>query len=417
VDLAEPVASRPSTTDRVAIDGQTVVVALDRRVVAYDAASGATRWTRPVATGDNGPLLPLVVDTTVVVVTDSQTVERIDLRTGAQVWQTALGATAACNAATSPIANQSLVFVVSHDRCDPGAPTPARLIALSLTDGTKRWERAVPGTEHGSVHATPAANEHIVVIGGIGDRRVAVTDTYTGVDASSGAVRWTTTFDRAPANIALHIAQAPRLYEDAVAIVAVATVTTDIARPAGIDLTTGQVLWFAAIGNDALIGDTLVGLDRVRDSPQQPLAAIGVDVLTGTTRWRDLDLRNTYWPLDPSSPAAFVSDRFVIVDPRNGSRRLDVAIDNPMTERPLWQRGFLLDESNAVVLTTTPQSNVTAARTSIRSRDLAHGTVLAAFDQPGFAIAHELDDDLLVTVLAAGPGESSKVVAYRVTRG
>lgn len=416
VELAEPLSPRPGAGGRVTIGGQTVVVALDRSVVAYDAASGARLWTLPLAVGGVEPLVPLVVDSTVVVATDTQTIERVDLRTGRRRWQARLGGSASCTAMTSPVANRLHVLVVTQDRCNDSVPEPARLVAISLGEGTTVWERLVAGTEQGEVHASPAANDDVVVVGGIGDRRSAVRDTYAAFDATTGAPRWAAQFDRAPENIALRITQPPRLYENAVVVVHVATVLTDIARPAGIDLATGRVLWFASIGNEVLLDDTLVGLDRVRDSPQQLLAAIGVDVLTGQTRWRDSELRNGYWPLDVSSHAAFVSDRFVVVAPRTGTRLLDVPLSGQSTDRPLFRRGFLLDDRKAVVLTTTPPTNVTVASTSIQTRDLDKGTTLAAFDQHGFATAHQLGDDLLVAVLARGPTEASVIVAYRITR-
>ncbi|HUP75441.1 MAG TPA: hypothetical protein VM282_20520 [Acidimicrobiales bacterium] len=196
----------------------------------------------------------------------------------------------------------------------------------------------------------------------------------------------------------------------------VATVPTDIARPAGLDLATGRVLWFSSIGNEVLIGDTVVGLDRVRDFPQLPLAVIGVDVLSGQARWRDADLRAAYSPLDAASPAAFVSDRFVVVDPRSGTRRVDAPLADLSAERLLFRRGFVLDDSRAVIVTTSPQSNVSVANTSIQTRDLSNGRVLATFDEAGFATAHQVGGDLLVAVLARGPDEPSVIVAYRFTR-
>lgn len=174
-------------------------------------------------------------------------------------------------------------------------------------------------------------------------------------------------------------------------------------------------LWFSSIGNEVLIGDTLVGLDRVRNSPQQPLAAIGIDVLTGTTRWRDGALR-AFWPLEASSPAALVSDRFVVLDPRSGTRRMDVPLNDVPTNGPLYRRGFVLDGGKAVTVTSTPETNVTTASTSIQTRDLDRGTTLAAFDEPGFATTFKFGGDLLVAVLARGPNEQSVIVAYRITR-
>ena len=416
VALTEPVSSRPNGGGRVRIIGQTVLVALDRSLVAYDVASGASLWTLPLAMGATEPLVPLIVDGDVVVPTDTQTLERVDLRTGRRRWQARLGGVAPCASMTAPVANKLQLLVVSHNRCNELAPDPARLVALSLADGTPMWERTIAGTEQGQVHATPAANEEVVVVGVIGDRRSAVKDTYLAFEAGTGAPRWSVEFDRAPANIALWISQAPRLYENTLVVVHVANVPTDIARPAGLDLATGRVRWFSSIGNEVLIGDTLVGLDRVRDSPQQPLAAIGVDVLTGQTRWRDDALRTFYSPLDASSPSAFVSDRFVLVDPRSGTRRLDVPLNDLSTERPLFRRGFVLDDSRAVTLTSTPQSNVTVASTSIQARDLSSGRALAAFNELGFATAHHVGGDLLVAVLARGPNEPSVIVAYRITR-
>ena len=101
---------------------------------------------------------------------------------------------------------------------------------------------------------------------------------------------------------------------------------------------------------------------------------------------------------------------------RVGARAGAARLSGPSTDWSLFRRGFLLEDSKAVVLTTTPQTNVTVASTSIQTRDLDTGTTLAVFDQPGFATAHQLGDDLLVAVLARGPTEASMIVAYRITR-
>ncbi|MEO5840646.1 MAG: PQQ-binding-like beta-propeller repeat protein [Acidimicrobiales bacterium] len=415
VGLSEPVSSRPNGGERIVMIGSTVLVSLDRSLVAYDVASGQQLWTLPLAFDGTDPVLPLVVDTEVVVATDTQTLERVDLRTGRRRWQTRIGGVATCSALTSPVANSSHLLVVSHSRCNEPAIDPAQLVAISLVEGTIAWQRPVAGTGQGEVHVSPAVNDTVVVVGGVGDRRRPVSDTYTAYEAGTGALRWTAQFDRDPANIPLWISQAPRLYENAVVVVQVATVLTDIARPAGLDVATGRVLWLSSIGNEVLIGDTLVGLDRVRDSPQQPLAAIGIDVLTGTTRWRDGSLR-AFWPLEASSPAALVSDRFVVLDPRSGTHRMDVPLNDVPTNRPLYRRGFVLDGGKAVTVTSTPQTNVTTASTSIQTRDLDRGTTLAAFDEPGFAPTFKFGGDLLVAVLARGPNEQSVIVAYRITR-
>ncbi|HUP75442.1 MAG TPA: PQQ-binding-like beta-propeller repeat protein [Acidimicrobiales bacterium] len=116
VALTEPVSSRPNGGGRVTINGQTVLVALDRSLVAYDVASGALLWTLPLAMGATEPLMPLIVDGDVVVPTDSQTLERVELRTGRRRWQARLGGVAPCTSVTSPVANRLQLLVVSHNR-------------------------------------------------------------------------------------------------------------------------------------------------------------------------------------------------------------------------------------------------------------------------------------------------------------
>jgi hypothetical protein len=106
----------------------------------------------------------------------------------------------------------------------------------------------------------------------------------------------------------------------------------------------------------------------------------------------------------------------VVVDPRSGTRRIDAPLNDLSTERPLFRRGFVLDDVKAVVLTTTPQTNVTVANMSIQLRDLNSGSALAAFNEPGFATAYQLGGDIVVAVLARGPNEQSVIVAYRIIR-
>lgn len=121
VGLSEPVSSRPNGSERIVMIGSTVLVVLDRSLVAYDVASGQQLWTLPLAFDGADPLLPLIVGTDVVVATDMQTLERVDLRTGRRRWQARIGGVATCSALTSPVANSSSGHGVDRHRppCGP----------------------------------------------------------------------------------------------------------------------------------------------------------------------------------------------------------------------------------------------------------------------------------------------------------
>jgi hypothetical protein len=156
-------------------------------------------------------------------------------------------------------------------------------------------------------------------------------------------------------------------------------------RPSGLSARTGEVLWHSHIGNEVLVGDTLVALDRVRDSPEQPLAAIGIDVRTGGTRWRDPTVRGWMGTAQPIDPFVFVSDRIVAIDAKSGQHVVDVPTQPPTNQRLFSRRGFLLEDRKAVVVSTTPQTNVTKAETIIEFLDLSTGTTTQSLREPAFA--------------------------------
>jgi outer membrane protein assembly factor BamB len=305
------------------------------------------------------------------------------------------------------------VFAVAFDRCDDTSnrDAPGILLALSLTDGAIAWQVALRGAA--DVHVRPEADDEIVVIGTVNDRRVQATDTYVAFDARTGARLWSTDFHRVPETLALAISRPPRLV-DGVVVVNQGSLVADI-RPIGLDAKSGQVLWHSQVGNEVLVNDTLIALDRVRDSPEQPLAMIGIDARTGRTRWRDPTLRGWFATAQPSDPLVLVSDRVVAIDTRSGQRLIDVPTQQPTSQRLFSRRGFLLENQRAIVVSTTPQTNVTNAETIVEFLDLTTGATTQSVREPAFTTSVFFGDDHFSILVAGGP-QPSTLINYRVMR-
>lgn len=411
--IGEPVLSRLFDEHVLTVQQGVVLVATERSLLAFDATSGALRWSSPLVAHTPTGRLTAIVEDSVVFTPDSHGIARVDLRTGARRWRADLGEPSDCRAVGSPAANERHVFVTVFDRCgtNPAQQPPGRLHAFALADGAKAWDATLPGTEGGDAHARPAATAQLVVVGTISDRRASAKDTYVAFDAVTGAMRWSKSFERVPATVALGINEPPRMVGDVV-IVQHASVVTDIGRPAGLDARTGSVLWQANIGNEVLVGDTLLATDLVRSAEADPLATIAVDVRNGLTRWRDPTLHGSLRPSRPGDPAVIVSDRFVVLNVATGSRVVDVILPPP--EGRLVRRVGVTVEGVGVVIGTSPTSNVTTASTDIDLLDLGRGTRIATLREPKVATAIDTTADSLLVLYASTTGLPSEIVSYRL---
>jgi len=87
----------------------------------------------PAWSGGSGLITPLVVDGTVYTVDDALTA--LNARTGERKWQTNLGIEASPNSATQPAVADGYLLLASD----------SRVRSFSTADGSKRWERTIPG--------------------------------------------------------------------------------------------------------------------------------------------------------------------------------------------------------------------------------------------------------------------------------
>lgn len=185
-----------------AMDDERIYVPLrDRGLVALDRERGAAAWFRPLSTA----FPPLVHDGTLYVATAAG-LEAIDARTGADRWTLPLS-----RKVISPLVLDTgwLIAVVEPDevlafraadatliwRASMGAapafpPVPGgeaalfftrtdgSILALRLTDGSRLWERALPGTL-----SEPAATRDHAFVG-------STDNSFTALDADTGEIEW-----------------------------------------------------------------------------------------------------------------------------------------------------------------------------------------------------------------------------------
>jgi outer membrane protein assembly factor BamB len=131
---------------------------------ALDAATGADRWTVPLHTPVNAPLL---WDTGwLIAIVEPSDVVAFRASDGRMIWRRPLGSPSAF--APVPGGDGALFFSLMD----------GRVIALSLSDGTPLWERTLPGTL-----SEPAVSENHVFVG-------STDNTFYALDAGSGELDW-----------------------------------------------------------------------------------------------------------------------------------------------------------------------------------------------------------------------------------
>ena len=153
-----------SPTSAPIAQGGMVIVGTDTGLVAFDADTGDDRWTLPL---DRQVIVPLVWDTGwLIAVVEPDEVLGIRAADGSIIWRASLGAPPAHPPA--PGGNAALSFSLSD----------GRVVALSLTDGTRLWERMLPGTL-----SEPTAASDRVFIG-------STDNSFTALDAATGEIKW-----------------------------------------------------------------------------------------------------------------------------------------------------------------------------------------------------------------------------------
>jgi outer membrane protein assembly factor BamB len=279
------------------------------------------------------------------------------------------------------------------------------------------WERTLEGTGGDAIHAPPLATESMVVVGAtVGDvnQREGRRDAYFALDATTGASRWIAQFERHPDNGVI-LTQAPAQHGDVIVIHELSLVG-DIARPAGIDVATGALRWKSAIGNDVLVDGVLVGVDLVRQSPQDPLAAIALDASTGQTLWRQPQLRGRPIADLDRRHVLYTSTQVIAVDPRSESSRWSVPVADESPRPILFKFAASVDDTHTLVFTTTPLSNASTPKTNLQLIDVTTAEVLAEVDHDFFTAGYAIVGDNVFLIGATGPADPSPIIGYRLIR-
>lgn len=156
---------RPITTSLppVSRDG-LVFVATAAGLDAFDAATGADRWTVPLA---STVIAPLVFDAGwLITIVEPGEVLAFRAADGAIIWRRLLGARSSHPAV--PGGERALFFSLDD----------SRVVALTLVDGTLLWEQKLPGTL-----SEPAVARDRVFIG-------STDNFFYALEAETGALEW-----------------------------------------------------------------------------------------------------------------------------------------------------------------------------------------------------------------------------------
>ncbi len=185
------------TSIAVSPDGSAVYVTAGADTVAYNAATGAPRWTQALAAQAFTANVAVSPDGSMVFVrgiirATSYVVAAYDAATGAAAWTTTLVRVGAQSLAVSP--DGSKMFVTGFAGGSPGTSSVfARTAALDAATGTVLWAKTSKSPNGGSFGnaVTVSPDSSTVFVTGsttlVSKREVAATWAF---DAATGATRW-----------------------------------------------------------------------------------------------------------------------------------------------------------------------------------------------------------------------------------
>lgn len=162
-------------------NGLVLVSSTDRHLYAFDAEDGYREWRVGFSTE---PLFS-VADGTVVVFVERR-VHAMDATTGGTLWDGSSGA-----GSHMPLVADGTVFLPAR------VSSGGRVVARSLSSGTKQWEFNEAGTDERTIVVSqPAyADGTVCVAAGKGNRRPSTHSSVYGLDAASGEKLWQTDLD------------------------------------------------------------------------------------------------------------------------------------------------------------------------------------------------------------------------------
>jgi outer membrane protein assembly factor BamB len=156
---ATPTAAPVGLSSPAVVDGVIYVGDMSGMVYAFDASTGATRWTFAASGAITSPA---VAGGLVYAASGDGHVYELNARSGRLVWSTSLGVATE----SSPAVVDGSLFVGADDN---------RVYALDASRGTIRWVFRTGG----QVRSSPAVADGVIFIGS-DDRRVYAFDEVTG---------------------------------------------------------------------------------------------------------------------------------------------------------------------------------------------------------------------------------------------
>jgi outer membrane protein assembly factor BamB len=142
---------------------------VDNGLASLDAATGSAKWAAPFTASDRWVAPPLVVGDAVYAANNNGTLYVLSLASGLQQWSMPLGG----QMWAAPVTNGKLVFVPSLDHFLYAVDPSARKVAWKLDLGGAAPSSAAISPDGASLYVGSFAKK------------------VFGVDAASGAVRWT----------------------------------------------------------------------------------------------------------------------------------------------------------------------------------------------------------------------------------
>jgi polyvinyl alcohol dehydrogenase (cytochrome) len=316
------------TSTPAVVDGVVYVGDWEGNLLAVEAATGATRWTTPVAANALDPS-PLVMDGTIFIGDGGGSFHAVAQDTGAVLWSVELDPHPAAHIYSSAGGVAGLVFVgvasvelvgIKDDYTFRGS-----LVALDAATGAEQWRVYMTEDDAGSgagvsVWSSVAIDEarHTVYIG-TGQTYEAPAspraDALVAVDYVSGEVRWVrqftaddvyTIFQAPPQGPDADVGAAPNLWStaerDFIGVGDKAGVFSALDRDSGetlwaVELTPGShlggVMSSAAFANGVIyvnsnhFTETIDGDALDEPIPANTNTTVALDAATGAELWRN----------------------------------------------------------------------------------------------------------------------------------
>lgn len=342
-----PVVEPLAVTDRVVV-GQSY----DGVVQAFEGADGELLWCRDLGSRSGDRLVPsgvVAAGRVVGAIGDDAVFHAFEGATGEALWAADLGLELRAVSAAG-----ERTFYVSSGESDDGA----RLIALDATSGERRWIVSASECNEASCDF-PAGGVPVAEV----DETLVIADTAAGglrgVDVADGTGRWTASLDGT---------QAGPLSPAGHTVVSLAARPDVEAAVVAVDATTGAVRWSTAVefgfvaadeSGVAVLDQGLSGDDLATGDAEGRAKVIGLTLEEGDERWRTR-VPGTPARVEIVGGLVLVADGATVsaFDAASGTERWRVTHAPPTTDaypEPGEYRGFVgVDELLVGMITPEP---------------------------------------------------------------